>query len=76
MGGALTIAVATVDPRVQALAPFYGVPDLSFWDVSKVNGPVFSNFAELDTMAGFSSPDDAKKLETALKDAGKTVTTV
>lgn len=58
------------------MAPFYGVPDLSSWDVSNINGPVFANFAELDKMAGFSSPDDAKKLDAALKDAGKTVTTV
>lgn len=70
MGGALTIAVATTDPDVSALAPFYGVPDFSHWKLSNIKGPIFAHFGELDQMKGFSAPEDGHRLEAAAKEAG------
>lgn len=36
MGGALTIASVATIPGFDAAAPFYGIPDLSKFDVSKI----------------------------------------
>ena len=72
MGGALTIAgIYFWGKLFSAAAPFYGIPDLSQWDINKITCPVALNFAELDKAVGFSDPGSARSLEKKLKDAGK-----
>jgi carboxymethylenebutenolidase len=36
MGGALSIAAATLNQDFDAVAPFYGIPDLNNFDVYKI----------------------------------------
>jgi carboxymethylenebutenolidase len=48
MGGALTIASICKYESFSAAAPFYGIPDLKYNDVSKIKCPVFAYFAEKD----------------------------
>lgn len=59
MGGTLSIAVSTRDNNISALAPFYGVPDLSKYKLENIKVPMLATFAELDKVVGFSSPADA-----------------
>lgn len=47
MGGALTLAVASVSKKVSAAAPFYGLPPDNF-DVTAITCPVQGHFAEHD----------------------------
>ena len=42
MGGALTIAVLTLDPLFDAGAPFYGIPPLEKYDLSKIKIPILA----------------------------------
>jgi len=69
MGGALTIFSTTL-PEVDAAVCFYGVPDLSHLDLSKIHGPVQGHFGEQDQYKGFADPQTAHKLEKTLKDGG------
>ena len=69
MGGALSIAAAALVGELSAAAPFYGVPKAELCDVKTINIPVQANFGELDTIAGFSAPEDARAFEAAV--AGK-----
>lgn len=70
MGGALTLAAATLVPEVSAAAPFYGIPGESLADVSTIKIPVQGHFGEKDELAGFSSPNDVKALEEKFKSGG------
>ena len=56
MGGALTIAAATLNQDFDAVAPFYGIPDLTKFDVSKITARFEAHFGELDNHKGFSDP--------------------
>ena len=70
MGGALTIAAAHAADVFAAAVPFYGVPDLSKVDVTKIKCPVLAHFGDKDEAKGFSAPEDAYRLEKACKDGG------
>lgn len=68
MGGQLALYAATRDPRIGAVADFYGVhPDVTL-DFSGLEAAVLGIFAENDT---FVPPAAARKLEAELKGAGK-----
>lgn len=76
MGGALCLIAAQHSDAIVCAAPFYGTPDPSICQTEKIRKPVQAHFGELDTMAGFSDPAAAKKLEENLKAAGGTESTV
>lgn len=68
MGGALTIAsIATFGDAFNGAAPFYGIPDLSHFDLGNVKCPILAQFGDLDQAKGFSDPEAAKNLETVAK---------
>lgn len=67
MGGALSFAAgALLQDVVDAIAPFYGIPDEKLCDVSTIKCPVQCHFGALDALEGFSSPKDVEKLEEKL----------
>ena len=70
LGGALTFAAAASVPGLACAVPFYGVPDLSKLDLSKVTAPILAHFAGHDDWA---SPDKARQIEKELKAKGKTM---
>jgi carboxymethylenebutenolidase len=70
LGGALTFATAASVPGLACAVPFYGVPDLSKLDLSKVTAPILAHFAGHDDWA---SPDKARQIEKELKAKGKTM---
>ena len=74
MGGALTVVALANIPGIDAASPYYGVPDISSMNFSISKCPVWAVFGENDQMKGFSSPDDGRRLEKKLKDAGIDVT--
>jgi carboxymethylenebutenolidase len=68
MGGQLALYAATRNPRIGAVADFYGVHPKVELDLSALEAPVLGVFAELDE---FVPPAAARTLETALREAGK-----
>ncbi|KAJ6800930.1 uncharacterized protein M6B38_201200 [Iris pallida] len=70
MGGALSIASAVLDPEVDAVVAFYGIPSSELADPSQVKVPVQAHFGELDSFVGFSDITAAKSLEEKLKSSG------
>jgi carboxymethylenebutenolidase len=70
LGGALTIASAANIPGLACTAPFYGLPDVSKLDLSKISAPILAQFAEIDDWA---SPAKARQLEQELKAKGKSI---
>ncbi len=70
LGGALSFATAANVPGLAAVVPFYGVPDLSKLDLSKVTAPIQAHFAEKDDWA---SPDKARQIQKDLQAKGKTM---
>jgi len=67
MGGQLALYAATRNPRIAAVADFYGVHPNVTLDLSGLEAAVLGIFAEND---GFVTPDAARKLESDLKGAG------
>lgn len=70
MGGALTIASMTQSEEIDVGVPFYGVPDLSKFNLGAVKKPMLAHFGALDTICGFSDVAAAKNLESKAKEAG------
>ena len=70
MGGALTIAAIASGEEFAAAVPFYGVPDLSKFNLANIKIPVLAHFGEKDEVKGFSDKETAYKLEAAAKEAG------
>lgn len=71
MGGALAIfAIAQENSGFDACVPFYGIPTLSYINLSNINVPVLAHFGTLDDHKGFSDPEAAKNLEIKAKEAG------
>lgn len=68
MGGQLALYAATRNPRVGAVADFYGIHPQVTLDLSGLQAPVLGVFAEKDE---FVSPEAARKLESDLRQAGK-----
>jgi len=64
MGGAITIAtIATFGDAYDGAAPFYGIPDLSKFDLSYAKCAILAHFGDLDKAKGFSDPEAARNLE-------------
>lgn len=70
MGGQLALYAATRNPRIGAVADFYGVHPNVILDLSGLEAAVLGIFAEKDD---FVPPEVARKLERDLRDAGKRV---
>jgi carboxymethylenebutenolidase len=70
LGGALTFATVARVPGIACAVPFYGVPDLSKLDFSKVTAPIQAHFAGHDDWA---SPDKARKIQKELEALGKSM---
>jgi carboxymethylenebutenolidase len=68
MGGQLALFAATLDPSIGACVNFYGIHPNVKPDYRKLAGPVLGLYAEKD---GFVTPDVAKGVDKAIKDAGK-----
>jgi carboxymethylenebutenolidase len=68
MGGQLALYAATRNPRIGAVADFYGVHPNVTLDLSGLDAPVLGIFAEKDE---FVPPATARKLEADLSGAGK-----
>ena len=74
LGGALSFAAAAVLPDdISAAAPFYGIPDQSKYDLTKITIPVQAHFGEKDDIVGFSSKSDYGPLLEKLKAANVNV---
>jgi len=69
MGGALAIATAT-STNIDAAIAFYGIPDLSKFDVSNIKCPIKALFGDRDQAKGFSDEEARKKLEEAFVKGG------
>ena len=67
MGGQLALLTATLDPSIGACVNFYGIHPNVKPDYRKLAGPVLGLYAEKD---GFVTPDVAKGVDKAIKDAG------
>ena len=74
MGGALTVVSLVNIPEIDCGLPFYGVPGFDGLKFEQIKVPVYAYFGQDDPMKGFSSPEDAVRLEKALKDAGVNIT--
>ena len=71
MGGALAIAAVTNGAdEFSGCAPYYGVPDLTKFDIKSVKVPILAHFGTLDQHMGFSDPETAHKLEALAKEGG------
>jgi carboxymethylenebutenolidase len=71
LGGALTIAaVSTFPDTFGAGVPFYGVPDLTKFNLGNIKTPILAHFGEKDHSKGFSDPEAAHNLEKQAKEAG------
>jgi len=68
MGGQLALLTATLDPSIGACVNFYGIHPNVKLDYRKLSGPVLGLYAEKD---GFVTPDVARGVDKAVKDAGK-----
>jgi carboxymethylenebutenolidase len=66
-GGGLAIWAAAETPEIGAAVTYYYVMPHGKPDFSKINGPVLGHFGTEDE---FIPPDDAKALETELREAG------
>lgn len=67
MGGALCLATAATYEGFDAVAPFYGAPDLNKYDLSKITCKFQGHFAEKDAHKGFSDVETAKTMFEAVK---------
>lgn len=70
MGGALTLAAMSAGMEAACAAPFYGIPDARFFDISSIKAPLLGHFGELDKMAGFSDPAAGKAAADKVNGAG------
>jgi len=70
MGGQLSLFAACANPKVGACVVYYGIHPEVHPDIPNLQAPVLGFFAEKD---GFVTPEVARKLESDLKEAGKSV---
>lgn len=59
MGGALTFAALSTFKKWHGGFPFYGIPELHVFKLSKIDSPVFAQFGRLDPLKGFSDAHTA-----------------
>ena len=70
MGGALTLAAMSEGSEFVAGAPFYGIPNAQYFDVTKIKAPILAQFGAKDSLKGFSDVAAAENLEEKIKSAG------
>ena len=70
MGGAFAFSAACAIPDLDAVVPFYGVPDPSKVDYAKVNAPIQAHFSKTDAWA---TPAAAEAVKRQLEARGKTM---
>lgn len=70
MGGQLSLFAACANPKVGACVVYYGIHPEVHPDIPNLQAPVLGFFAEKD---GMVTPEIARKLESDLKAAGKSV---
>jgi carboxymethylenebutenolidase len=71
MGGQLALFAATLNQSIGACVNFYGIHPNVKPDYTRLGGPVLGLYAEKD---GFVTPDVAKQVDQAIRDAGKSST--
>lgn len=76
MGGALAFAAASTGANLDAILPFYGIPQAQYFDISKIKVPVLAQFGTLDKHTGFSDVEAAKAADAKIKAAGGNIETV
>jgi carboxymethylenebutenolidase len=67
MGGALAFATASLVPDVQAVVPFYGIPDRTKFDLAAIKAPVLTHVATRDDWV---KPEAAKAIAEDVAKAG------
>ncbi|MDP3939664.1 MAG: dienelactone hydrolase family protein [Deltaproteobacteria bacterium] len=72
MGGQLAMLAGALNPKVGAVANYYGIHPAVNVDFTRLGGPVLGIFAETDE---FVNAEAVAGLEAQLKKAGKTMTT-
>jgi len=71
LGGALSLATAVgAEHKPNCTAPFYGIPDGRYFDLTKITVPVLGQFGDKDAHTGFSDIGAARALEEKLRVAG------
>ena len=70
LGGAFAFRAATRIPELGAAVPFYGVPDASKTDYTKVRAPILAHFATRD---GWAKPELAAAIKQQLEAAGQSM---
>jgi carboxymethylenebutenolidase len=70
MGGMYSLALATEEPRLEAVVAYYGAPPTDSAAIAKIKAPVLGNYGAEDKGP---SPEQVKAFEAAMKKAGKTV---
>ncbi len=70
MGGAATLVIAANVPGVEAVVPFYGIPDPSKVDYAKLSAPILMHVAKRDYWV---KPELAEALRDQLTAAGKSI---
>jgi carboxymethylenebutenolidase len=71
LGGGLSVWAAATCPQITAAVTYYYVMPHGKPDFTNISGPVLGHFGTADA---FIPPDDARKLEAELRDAGAEVT--
>lgn len=70
MGGALTLAAMSEGAPLECGAPFYGIPDAAYFDISKIKTPILGQFGEKDQLKGFSDKKTAEAAAEKVISAG------
>src|SRR5436190_10945549 len=70
MGGMYALALAPEEPRLAAVAAYYGAPPTDVAAIAKIKAPVLGNYGAEDKGP---APEQVRAFEAAMKKAGKTV---
>jgi carboxymethylenebutenolidase len=70
MGGMYALKLATEEPGLKAVVPYYGAPPTDPAAIARIKAPVLGNYGAEDKGP---SPEQVKAFEEALKAAGKSV---
>jgi len=70
MGGMYALRLATEEPGLKAVVPYYGAPPTDPAAIARIKAPVLGNYGAEDKGP---SPEQVKEFEAALKKAGKPV---
>jgi carboxymethylenebutenolidase len=70
MGGKYALELATQEPAIKAVVPYYGAPPTDPAAIARLKAPVLGNYGAEDKGP---SPEQVKAFEAAMKKAGKAV---